>query len=190
VGDVESEWVYGSKFDFIHSRYLAGSIKNWPKLMSQAFKFTKPGGWVEFRDFDVKFYTTNGEFTPGCPLDRWADELVEGIKKFELEPEPGPKLEGWVRDAGFENIHHRLLPFPVGQWPKDKKLKEIGAFNQIQFVDNLEGISLRVFTAGLGWSSEEVQVFLVDVRKDVKNPKLQAQSNCYIVWAQKPLNAQ
>jgi hypothetical protein len=70
----------------------------------------------------VKFYTTNGEFTPGCPLDRWADELVKGIKKFELEPEPGPKLEGWVRDAGFENIHHRLLPFPVGQWPKDKKL--------------------------------------------------------------------
>ena len=70
----------------------------------------------------MKFYTTNGEFTPGCPLDQWADELVKGIKKFELEPEPGPKLEGWVRDAGFKNIHHRLLPFPVGQWPKDKKL--------------------------------------------------------------------
>ena len=70
----------------------------------------------------MKFYTTNGEFTPGCHLDRWTDEVIEGIKKFKLEPEPGPKLEGWVRDAGFENIHQRLLPIPVGQWPKDKKL--------------------------------------------------------------------
>ena len=85
-------------------------------------RFTKPGGWVEFQDFDMKFYTTNGEFTPGCPLDQWTDSVIEGIKKINLEPEPGPKLEGWVRDAGFENIHHRLLPIPVGQWPKDKKL--------------------------------------------------------------------
>jgi hypothetical protein len=70
----------------------------------------------------MKFYTTNGEFTPGCPLDQWTDAIIEGIKKINLEPEPGPKLEGWVRNAGFENIHHRLLPIPVGQWPKDKKL--------------------------------------------------------------------
>ena len=70
----------------------------------------------------MKFYTTNGEFTPGCPLDQWTDAIIEGIKGINLEPEPGPKLEGWVRNAGFENIHHRLLPIPVGQWPKDKKL--------------------------------------------------------------------
>jgi len=70
----------------------------------------------------MKFYTTNGEFAPGCPLDQWADELIKGIKKFKLEPEPGPKLKKWVQDAGFENIHHQLLPFPIGQWPKDKKL--------------------------------------------------------------------
>jgi SAM-dependent methyltransferase len=190
VDDVENEWVYGSKFDFIHSRYLAGAIKDWPKLMSQAFKFTKPGGWVEFQDFDMKFYTTNGEFTPGCPLDKWTDTIIEGIKKLNLEPEPGPKLEGWVRDAGFENVHHRLLPIPVGQWPKDKKLKEIGALDLIQFLDGAEAMTLRVLTTVLGWSSEEAQVLLVDVRKDLKNPKLQAQHNFHVVWAQKPLNAQ
>jgi hypothetical protein len=35
---MEKEWLYSSKFDFIHARYLAGSIKDWPKLLRQAFE--------------------------------------------------------------------------------------------------------------------------------------------------------
>jgi len=70
------------------------------------------------------------------------------------------------------------------------KLKEIGALDLIQFLDGAEAMTLRVLTVVLGWSSEEAQVFLVDVRKDLKNPKLQAQHNFHVVWAQKPLNAQ
>ncbi|OCK77679.1 S-adenosyl-L-methionine-dependent methyltransferase [Lepidopterella palustris CBS 459.81] len=189
VDDIENEWIYGSKFDYIHCRYLAGALKDWPRLMQQAYKFTKPGGWVEFQDFDMIFYTANGEFTRGCALDRWTRGVIEGIQKFGLEPEPGPKLEGWVKDAGFENVHHRLLPIPVGQWPKDKKLKEIGALDLVQFLDGLEGITLRVFTIARGWSAEEIQVFLADVRKDLKNPRLQAQHNFHVVYAQKPLNS-
>lgn len=85
-------------------------------------RFTKPGGWVEFQDFDMRFYTTSGEFQPGCPLDQWTNEVIEGVKVFGMEPEPGPKLEGWVRDAGFKNVHHQVLPLPVGVWPKSKKM--------------------------------------------------------------------
>jgi hypothetical protein len=38
VDDVEEEWNYGKKFDFIHLRYFAGSIRDWPKLIRQIFK--------------------------------------------------------------------------------------------------------------------------------------------------------
>jgi hypothetical protein len=38
VDDIENDWVYSSKFDLIHARYLAGAIKDWPKLIDQAFK--------------------------------------------------------------------------------------------------------------------------------------------------------
>ncbi|KAL1983201.1 hypothetical protein VTN96DRAFT_375 [Rasamsonia emersonii] len=189
VDDIENEWVYSSKFDFIHARYLAGSIKDWPKLMRQAFKFTKPGGWVEFQDFNMRFYTTSGgEFKPGCPLDQWTTEVIEGLKTLGMEPEPGPKLEGWVKEAGFINVHHQVLPLPVGVWPKDKKMKEIGALDYHQFLDGLEGISLRVFTNVRGWKPEEVQVFLIDVRKDLNNPRLRAQHNFHVVYAQKPFD--
>jgi hypothetical protein len=35
----------------------------------------------------------------------------------------------------------------------------------------LEGLSAGLFTRVLGWSKEELDVFLVDVRKDMKNTK-------------------
>lgn len=144
-------------------------------------RFTKPGGWVEFQDFTMKFYSNDGSYersactseeefpAPTPPLDHWTSEIITGIKSLGLEPEPGPKLEGWVRDAGFVNIVHHLLPIPVGDWPKDKKLKRIGRADLIQFLNGLDAISLRVFTTTRGWKPEEVQVLLADVRRTLKD---------------------
>jgi hypothetical protein len=84
--------------------------------------FTKPGGYVEFQDFDMRFYTTTGEYKPGCAADRWANEIIAGVKSIGREPEPGPKLGRLVREAGFINVVERVLAVPVGTWPKDRKL--------------------------------------------------------------------
>lgn len=119
---MELDWAFSRPFDFIHCRYLAGSIQDWPRLIAQAFKHCTPGGFVEFQDFDMKFYSTDGSFCPGSSPDVWTSEIVEALKTFNREPEPGPKLEGWIRDAGFMNVNHSLLPIPVGMWPKDKRM--------------------------------------------------------------------
>lgn len=46
-------------------------------------------------------------------------------------------------------------------------MKEIGAWNLINMIDGLEGFTIRLFTQVLGWSMEEIEVFLEDVRKDL-----------------------
>ncbi len=122
VDDIEKPWCFSHKFDYIHCRYLAGALADWPALMAQAYKFTKPGGWVEFQDFDMKFYSTDGTFVPGSSPDVWTSEIAGALRAFGREPEPGPKLEEWVKEAGFENVEHRLLPIPVGPWPKDRRM--------------------------------------------------------------------
>lgn len=186
VDDVEQEWTHSHPFDYIHCRYMAGSIKDWPHLMSQSFAATKPGGWVEFQDFDMRFSTHRGEFKPGDALDRWCTELIEGLQSIGHEPEPGHQLQGWVTEAGFVNVRHELLPIPVGTWPKEKTLKEVGAFDLVQFLDGLESISVRTLTGLRGYTMDEVTVLLADVRKELKNPRLQAQHNFHVVYAQKP----
>jgi hypothetical protein len=52
--------------------------------------------------------------------------------------------------------------------------KTIGAYNVTVLLEGLQGITLRPFTRILGWQPEEVELFLVDVRKDLQNRKLHA----------------
>jgi len=137
----------------------------------------------------MTFYSTDGSFVAGSAPEVWAKEVVAALKSFGLEPEPGPKLEQWVRDAGFENVNHQLLPIPVGPWPRDRRMKEVGACDLSMFLEGLEGISLRALTSGRDWPREKVLVFLPSVRKVLSNKYVHALHNFHIVWAQKPLDA-
>ena len=39
VDDAESDWLYKpNSFDYIHIRHMTSSIKDWPKLVAQAYK--------------------------------------------------------------------------------------------------------------------------------------------------------
>jgi hypothetical protein len=38
VDDVESEWAYDFKFDYIFSRYMAASIADWPQLVGRIYQ--------------------------------------------------------------------------------------------------------------------------------------------------------
>ena len=77
---------------------------------------------MEFQDFDMRFYSTDGSFVPDSAADQWAKEIILALETMDREPEPGPKLEKWVREAGFTNLYHQCFPIPVGIWPKDKRM--------------------------------------------------------------------
>ena len=67
---------------------------------------------------------------------------------------------------------HKVIKLPVGPWPMDPRLKEIGLFNLAQLLAGLEGISLRLVTGVLGWSNESLQVLLAGVRKELKDSRI------------------
>jgi hypothetical protein len=39
-------------------------------------------------------------------------------------------------------------------------------------ISDLRGLSVALFTRGLDWSTEKLDVLLVDVRKDMKNSRI------------------
>ncbi|KAI4275155.1 MAG: hypothetical protein L6R38_005941 [Xanthoria sp. 2 TBL-2021] len=179
VDDCEEPWTFREKFDLIHIRYLAAAIADWPKLISQAFQFTKPGGYSEFQDYDIVFYSEDGTLTDDLPIQKWITTFIQAARDFGREPCPGPRLAGLMRDAGFQNVQEKKYKVPIGPWPKDKHLKTIGAWNLVQMENGLEGFTLRLFTQTLGWKSEEVHVLLANVRKDLRNPRIHAQLDLY-----------
>jgi len=129
IDDCEQPWTFQEKFDYVHARYLAAAIVDWPKLMEQAFTFTKPGGYAEFQDFDLTYRSEDGSMTPDRTALKWANELLKASRDFGHDPCPGAKLKGWMKDAGFENVVAQKYRIPIGPWAKDKHLVGVPGIN-------------------------------------------------------------
>jgi Methyltransferase domain len=186
IDDVEDEWVDSSTYDFIHCRYMSGAILDWPALMKRIYQHTAPGGWVEFSNWDMVVYSQDGTVKEDSNLYRQHILTNEACDKMGREPSPGPRFKKQVENEGFTNIHHEIFQVPMGLWPKDKRMKEMGAFNLMQYLDGVEAFTLALYTRVLKWSYEEVQLFLVEVRKEAQNPRVHSQYDCHVVYAQKP----
>ncbi|KAK6209742.1 UMTA methyltransferase [Colletotrichum tabaci] len=168
IDDVESSWLHGRKFDYIFCRFMAASIANWPKLVKNIFEHLKPGGWVEFHDMDPEIYSEDGTYTEKHATWQWNQTFLRTMRSIGRDPCPGPQLEGWVRDGGFNNVFHQRFKAPLGPWPKDAYHKDLGMINLAQMLDGLEGFTLRVFCGVLKRSEAQVLVETAMVRKEMK----------------------
>jgi len=186
IDDVEEDWTFPQPFDLVHVRFMAASIADWPKLVNQAFENTKPGGWCEFKDWDLRPISTDNSLPPDSYLVQYHNLVFDGLDKIGRDHTPGPKLRDWVEAAGFENIQADVLAVPIGLWPKKSNFKEIGAWNLVCLDEGLEAIAMRLFTSIHGWKPEEVTVLLARVRNELKDRKVHAQYTYHVVWAQRP----
>ncbi|TDZ15180.1 Secondary metabolism regulator LAE1 [Colletotrichum orbiculare MAFF 240422] len=189
VDDVESPWV-GSKYDFIFARTLAGCILDWPKLVDNVYANINPGGWVEFQDWDIAYYSDDGTMTEEHESWKMADRLGKLCAQIGREPCPGPKLPQWVKDSGFVNVTQKKYKVPIGPWAKDPYFKKIGEMNLIQILEGLEAYNLRLLTGVAGWTKEEVHLLLAQVRKELTSSKFHSHMVFHVVYAQKPENAE
>lgn len=39
IDDVEADWTYTSKFDYIHCRCMGNAIRDWPRLFRQVHEY-------------------------------------------------------------------------------------------------------------------------------------------------------
>ncbi|KAL1961504.1 hypothetical protein VTN77DRAFT_1665 [Rasamsonia byssochlamydoides] len=185
IDDIEADWIYDRSFDYIHVRFLAGSLRNYKRLLQQAYENTVPGGWVEVHDWDTKLYSEDGS-TKGTSIEQYYDVVPRAYTEAGYEVRPGPRLEGWFRDLGFENIHVQKYQIPMGVWPKDGHLKKLGLWNLLQMETGFEAAALAVLTRHKAWTKEEVTVLAAKTRNDSRNPKIHGLFNFYAVYGQKP----
>lgn len=187
IDDAESDWTFArNSFDFIHARNLLCSIRNWPKLISQCFDHAKPGGWVEFQTKHIRITSDDGTVAADSALRIWADLCFEAASKFGTAFEETLEIKQRMEAAGFIDVHEEAVKIPIGTWPKRKELKNIGAFEAINMIEGIEGLSLRLMCKVLGMSAEEVQVLLMEVRKEVKNTKIHSYYPFHVVYGRKP----
>ncbi|EOO00873.1 putative umta methyltransferase family protein [Phaeoacremonium minimum UCRPA7] len=186
VDDYEDEWLYRRPFDFIHGRELEGCIANDDKLLERAFQHLAPGGYIELQATSARFTSEDGTHEKATNTTIWLDALFEGAAKFGKPLDIAPKWKNKVEATGFVDVQERILKLPVGTWPKDAKLKEVGSlqyYQQLQAVDSYTpGMIARV----LGWSDPEVQVLMAKVKSELKDPTIHLYLPVHFVWGRKP----
>lgn len=51
-----------------------------------------------------------------------------------------------VTDAGFVDVVESRYKWPIGDWPADPRLKEMGVLNARHWIEGLEGWTMRMLT--------------------------------------------
>ncbi|KAJ9145421.1 Sam dependent methyltransferase [Pleurostoma richardsiae] len=187
VDDVNKAWTYKpDAFDFIHVRAMTGCVPDWVDFYKKALTHLKPGGWVEQIELSSIARADDGTIAPDSPLVRWITVFEQMGEKLGKTFSACELARDAIERAGFVNVRERRIKVPIGTWPKDRDLKQWGAWNRMFLIQGLEGFAIRGLTALLGWSYEEAQVYLASMRKELTDPKVHSYIEMCVVAGQKP----
>ncbi|KFX96552.1 hypothetical protein V490_03305 [Pseudogymnoascus sp. VKM F-3557] len=200
----DPDWGYSkNSFDFIHVRAMYGSIANWPAFYQQALENLIPGGWYQQVEMSVVLRSDDGTVTEGSIFDQWGKVSLEAGDKFGKDLRIHEQVKGYLINAGFVDVVETVHRWPVGEWPKDPYIKQVGRWNREHWLMGIEGWSMalltRVLNVGLPstpmqlkltvplqWTYTEVQAYLGKMREALNDPRIHAYHIINIVYGRKP----
>ncbi|KAG9232192.1 putative methyltransferase [Amylocarpus encephaloides] len=186
VDDIEDTWRH-KPFTFIHMRSLAGSIRDWQQLLASIFNNLEPGGWLECVEFEVLLRIQNEDSIEFPPyIKKWQEGLHEAGEKFGRSFEVAVHLKDWLQAAGFVGVTEDIIKVPNSPWPRDRRRKEMGLYQQQNMFDASSSYGQAHFTRILGWTSQEFDIMSAQVRKELRDLRYHSYSNLYVVYGQKP----
>lgn len=168
IDDAEDEWLYSERFDYIHLRMMFHCFKDHLKVMKYGLAHLRPGGYMEFQDW-LPVLQSSDDSIRGTPLELWSKLYIEGGAKLGRNMLAPKNYKKWMIEAGFEDIVETRLAVPGNPWPKGRDNKRMGYLQMTNFLEGLHASTMTLFTKGLGWAPEEVEVFLVDMRKAIRD---------------------
>ncbi|GKU07475.1 methyltransferase [Fusarium langsethiae] len=188
IDDIEEPWTFSEPFDYVHSRMMTFSIKSWSDFANNIYNNLVPGGFVELLEVDLFAKSDDDTLNEDHNLSKLIHLLDEASTRIG-RPFQDNKNKEILRDAGFVDVIETVFKWPSNAWPKDKKHKELGQWNNLNMdhFKGLEALSIAVLTRVLGWGQEEVTVFLAKVRKDINNKAIHAYWPVYSTYGRKPL---
>ncbi|KAG7050626.1 TAM domain methyltransferase [Colletotrichum scovillei] len=186
IDDVEEEWTYSEPFHYIHSRFMNASIANWKEYLKKCYDNIAPGGYLELLENQVDPVSDDGTLPKDSSIHEYVDLIRSGSEKMGRVFVDVSTLKSLVVEAGFVDVELQIFKWPMNGWLKDEKYKKLGLWCHENFSSALEAVCMALLTRVHGWTRDEVDVFLVNVRKDLKNRSYHAYFPIYSVVGRKP----
>jgi ubiquinone/menaquinone biosynthesis C-methylase UbiE len=159
-------------FAFVHQRYMIGAIPRdqWPPVVRELMRVTRPGGWVEL----VEAGTSEGGGPALQTIDAWVASV---LARRGLDIHLGRHLGAFLQEAGARNVTARHVPLPLGGYG--------GRMGNLVETDYFAAVSaMRAPVVALGISTEQDYENVVQAaREEVR------QGRCvfpvYVVYGQR-----
>ncbi|KAJ6785848.1 hypothetical protein PWT90_08723 [Aphanocladium album] len=174
IDDLEKEWTWNKKFDFILARMMLGCFEDFPRIIQVAYDNLEPGGYIELQDMALPTQSDDGTLPSDSYLAQWCKACMDAGQNLQRPIFPVVEYKNYLVAAGFEDVVEVQRKWPINNWPRQRKFKELGILAYANIAGGLEGLSLAHFTRGLGWTAEETLLFCAQTRIDLKNTAIHA----------------
>jgi hypothetical protein len=88
--------------------------------------------------------------TDGTVFEEWGKVSLEAGDAFGKTLRIVDESRTKMIAAGFTEVVERRFKCPIGSWPKDPYLKELGRYNRLQWEEGIEGWTMMLLTTILG----------------------------------------
>lgn len=181
VDDFEHEWLWPeNSFDFIHGRELIMAVRDWPRLVRQAYSRLRPGAYLQLCGSCPDFKSDDGTLPPGTAYAEMGQVYFDMSERIGASGKELLKWKQYLEDAGFVDVVEIVLKIPTNPWPKDPRLKMIGAFELLHFRDTISNVFARGYTQILGGDPTYFQVLLAKARQEVLNRDMHSWVPLYV----------
>jgi hypothetical protein len=106
---------------------------------------------VEFQCVTGTLRCDDGTLPEDNPMRDFSNSLKSSTDIFGTPIDDPMRWKGWFEDRGFEDVTQVTYKLPCNPWPKDPRLKLIGAFEMENLLNGLSGMVTRLFSKTLNW---------------------------------------
>ncbi|KXX74698.1 Trans-aconitate 2-methyltransferase [Madurella mycetomatis] len=189
IDDGNDEWQQGEDWygvDYIHFLSTIAAWSDWRWIIRTAFERLRPGGWLEMQEPECDIDSDHCEIPADNAFRQWFADICRASQLAQRPVHVVPDLKRMFIEAGFVDVHEKVYKIPINGWPKGRRLKHIGQMWHHCLRDGLPGFTYALFNRWLGYTMEEIEVNLVDVRKALADKHTRAYERFYVVWGRKP----
>ena len=173
LGDAYASDLPPESFDLVHMRFLASTAGDPQRLIREAIRLCRPGGFVALQEPDCD---TLNCYPPHPAWDKLKSAVVGAFSGIGGDVHLGRRLYGMVRQMGLVDVHYR--PVLIGVRSTDPMVDYLPAT-----VESLRGTMTRL---GL-LSDEEFPLILAEARRHLQKPDTVFTLYTVVqVWGRKP----
>lgn len=116
----------------------------------------------------------DGSLKSDAAIVRCFDLLEKAATVLNRSLQDIPDLVNIMEEISFVNVLINKVNWPTNTWPKEQRYKLLGEWAHENCKSGIEGWTMAPLTRGLGWREQEVEVFLIELRKEFKDRRIHA----------------